>query len=41
MKSERQEARIAAICSDVGCWAAAIEVPATSPVAINMRIARQ
>jgi hypothetical protein len=42
MKSERQEARIAEICSDVGCWAeAASEVPTTSPVAINRRTARQ
>jgi hypothetical protein len=42
MKSERQEARIAEICSDVGRWAeAASEVPTTSPVAINRRTARQ
>jgi hypothetical protein len=42
MKSERQEARIAEICSDVDCWAeAASEVPTTSPVAINRRTARQ
>ena len=32
MKSERHEARIAEICSDVGCWAeAASEVPTTVP----------
>jgi hypothetical protein len=41
MKSERQDARIAEICSDDGCWAAANELPATSPVAIKTRIARQ
>ena len=42
MKSERQEARIAEICSGVGCWAAAAsEVPTASPVASNTRTARQ
>jgi hypothetical protein len=42
MKSERQEARIAEICSVVGCWAVAVrEVPTASPVAINARTARQ
>jgi hypothetical protein len=42
MKSERQEARMAEICSDVGCWAEADSVaPMTSPIASNTRKARQ
>jgi hypothetical protein len=42
MKSERQEARIAEICSEVGCWAvAATADPATSAIAVNARIARR
>src|SRR5262249_22290679 len=42
MKSERQEARIAEICSDVGCWAEAESVAAIkSPPATSTRTARR
>jgi hypothetical protein len=37
MKSERQEARMAEVCSGVGCWAAAESVMSTaSPAASNI-----
>ena len=42
MKSERHEARIAEICSEVGCWAKAVSVVTTTiPLANNARIVCQ